>query len=67
MIPELPSNRVRQYRVIEIESNLDLTQFISPIYTRDSVLEICGEIQDDNPGIHVSIQSRIGNGPWENC
>ena len=55
------------FRVIEVESQYNLTELVGDIYTDDRALEICGELQDDNPGLRCVIQRSIDGGAWENC
>ena len=55
------------YRVIEVESYYNLTEFVDNIFNEERALEICGELQDDNPGLRCVIQRSIDGGAWENC
>lgn len=56
----------RQFRVIDVPSNYDMTELLGPIYTADAARKELEELQADNPHLTLVIQSRLGNSRWEN-
>lgn len=56
----------RQFRVIDTDSGYNLTELVGPILTLDRAQEHLTELAEDNPELMFKVQSRVGNGPWEN-